>query len=390
MGRVRAYSSPSNRTSPRARAATGGTNRITVPASPVSTRAPCMAPGTTVQPCAPSSTLTPRARSAPAISWVSRASRGSRSSEGPSLTAPSSRARAVWDFEPGRAMSERTEATARGAVQGVGTRPVCRTRLIRRGPRLEGMCGRYVSVQADADLLAEFDAVYAAQERDADIGYNVAPTEQIRAVVNRRQRDPDGRAVGGPVRQLRVMSWGLVPSWSKNRGGAARMINARAESVARTPAFRKAFGARRCLIPADGWYEWRRGTDAAGAPDKQAFYMTPQDSHGLAFAGLYEFWSPPGDTLAGTSTSATILTTASVGALAEIHDRMPLVLPRSAWARWLDPTVADPADLLRAWDEADGERLELRPVSSRVNSVKNDDAGLIEPVALPAQSQRLF
>jgi putative SOS response-associated peptidase YedK len=252
------------------------------------------------------------------------------------------------------------------------------------------MCGRYVSVQGDADLLAEFDAIYAADDAQPDIGFNVAPTEQVRAVVNRRLRGEDGKPTGEPVRQLRVVSWGLVPSWSKDRTGAARMINARAETVGRTPAFRKAFASRRCLIPADGWYEWKRGVDSAGAPAKQAFYMTPKDGHGLAFAGLYEFWSPPGDESAPTVTTCSIVTSASVGALAEIHDRMPLVLARESWARWLDPGVASPTDLLQAWDEADGEHIELRPVSSKVNSVKNDDPSLIEPVELVPESQPLF
>jgi putative SOS response-associated peptidase YedK len=261
------------------------------------------------------------------------------------------------------------------------------------------MCGRYVSVQADSDLLAEFDAIYAGGEATAATGYNVAPTENVRAVVNRPLRGADGKTGGDPVRQVRVMSWGLVPSWAKDRKSAGKLINARSESVARNASFRRAYAARRCLIPADGWYEWRRspprGTDKAGRPARQAYFMTPVDGHGLAFAGLYEFWTPPQDPDAPTLTTCSILTTEAVGALGDIHNRMPLVLPATAWARWLDPSIKDPSDLLRAWDEADGEQLELRPVSDRVNAVmvdrrKNDDPAMIERVPLAPESQPLF
>lgn len=242
------------------------------------------------------------------------------------------------------------------------------------------MCGRYVSVQADSDLLAEFEAVDATDGVEAATGYNVAPTDAVRAVVNRRQRDADGRPAGDPVRQLRVMSWGLVPSWSKDRSGAARMINARSESVASKPAFKRAFATRRCLVPADGWYEWQVAQNGAAKAPKQPFFMAPKDGHGLAFAGLYEFWSDPAVPDAPTLTTATIITLPSSGELERIHDRMPLVLSSSNWARWLDPSVTDPNDLLVTWDEAAGEHLELRPVSTQVNSVRNDGPELIDRV----------
>lgn len=235
-------------------------------------------------------------------------------------------------------------------------------------------------MQADSDLLAEFEAVDATQGAAAATGYNVAPTDAVRAIVNRRQRDAAGRPAGDPVRQLRVVSWGLVPSWAKDRSGAARMINARSESVAGKPAFKRAFASRRCLIPADGWYEWRTAPDAPAKTAKQPFFMTPVDGHGLAFAGLYEFWSDPGVPDAPTITTATIITVASAGELETIHDRMPLVLAGPDWERWLDPSVTDPVELLSTWDEAAGEHLELRPVSSRVNSVQHDGPELIERV----------
>jgi putative SOS response-associated peptidase YedK len=261
------------------------------------------------------------------------------------------------------------------------------------------MCGRYVSVQADSDLLAEFEAIDATDNTAAAAGplvaaatgYNVAPTDPVRAIVNRRLRDENGRSTGDPVRQLRVLAWGLVPSWSKDRSGAARMINARSESVASKPAFKRAFASRRCLIPADGWYEWRKG--ATTKDPKQPFFMTPRDGHGLAFAGLYEFWSDPAVPDAPTLTSCAIITVPSAGQLETIHDRMPLVLPAGSWARWLDPGVTDPTDLVGPWDEAAGEHLELRPVSTQVNSVRNDGPELIERVEAGADEPvpaRLF
>jgi putative SOS response-associated peptidase YedK len=181
------------------------------------------------------------------------------------------------------------------------------------------------------------------------------------------------------------MAWGLVPSWSKDRGGAARMINARVESVTNKPAFRAAYAKRRCLVPADGWYEWQL-VDGANGRTKQPMYMTPADGHVLAFAGLYEFWRSE----AGTLSTCTIITTPAVGALSEIHNRAPLVLARDTWARWLDPRVSDPNDLLTAWDEADGEHLELRPVATAVNSVDNNGPELIERAEPIPAAQTLF
>ncbi len=243
------------------------------------------------------------------------------------------------------------------------------------------MCGRYVSVRSDADLLAEFDAVDAT-DGDYEPDYNVAPTKPVRVIVNRQQRDDAGAVRGRPVRQLRIAAWGLVPSWAKDRSIGARMINARSETVPSVAAFRRAYAARRCLVPADGWYEWRAGAGSS----KQPYYMTPPDGHGLAFAGLYEFWGKAGELL----TTCTIITAAAEGQLAEVHDRMPLVLPPTAWARWLDPKVSDPADLLAPWDEARAEHLELRPVSLKVGDYHNNGPELIEPVEPQVQPQELF
>ncbi|HEU5265058.1 MAG TPA: SOS response-associated peptidase [Jatrophihabitans sp.] len=244
------------------------------------------------------------------------------------------------------------------------------------------MCGRYVSVKADEDLTEEFDAFDATDGSWLAPSYNLAPTDPVRVVVNRPLRDADGTPAKTPTRQLRVATWGLIPSWAKDRKTQSRMFNARAESVASTNAFRRAYAKRRCLVPADGWYEWQ-STD--GAP-KQPVYMTRADGRSLAFAGLYEFWGEGGVTI----TSCTIITVPSAGALAEIHDRMPLVLPDRAWARWLDPKITDPAELLASWDEAHGEHLELRPVATLVNKVDNNGPELIERVEPQPEAQVLF
>jgi len=239
------------------------------------------------------------------------------------------------------------------------------------------MCGRYVSVRSDDDILEEFDAVIPDEHSVIEPNYNVAPTDPVRIVVNRHD-----------LRQIRTAAWGLVPSWSKDRKGAARMINARVESVPTKPAFRAAYAKRRCLVPADGWYEWQV-RDSPSGPVKQPMYMTPPDGHPLAFAGLYEFWRDPAGT-SPTLTTCTIITSPSVGELEGVHERMPLLVPRSGWARWLDPSVSDPADLLAPWDEAAGEHLELRPVSTKVNKVDNDGPDLVARVDPLPESATLF
>jgi len=217
--------------------------------------------------------------------------------------------------------------------------------------------------------------------------YNIAPTTDVPAI-RVRPEDPDDP--DSPRRRLlSVVHWGLVPSWAKDPAVGNRMFNARAESVPDKPAFRRAFARRRCLLPASGYYEWRK--PPAGAPKgtkKQPFYLTPADGSVMAFAGLWEYWrSPEGEPLV----SATIITTDSVGPLTEIHDRMPLILPASEWADWLDPANdGDVVGPLLAPPSADlVAGLELRPVGQRVGNVRFDDAELTERVELP-ESAALF
>jgi putative SOS response-associated peptidase YedK len=288
-------------------------------------------------------------------------------------------------LEPGSstlaAIGVRRRGAAHADVPAELTLIVCRT-ASRELASVGRMCGRYTSVKSDDQIAKELKAIDKMEGAPAKQGYNIAPTNTVRIVVNRSLRDPAGKKSGDAVRQLRTAKWGLVPSWSKDAKGGARMINARSDSVATKPSYRAAYKSRRCLVPADGWYEWKV-IDAPGGPVKVPHYMTPQDGHLLTFAGLYEFWSDPTDKDAPTLTTCTIITTDSLGYLADIHNRQPLLLPNTAWERWLDPTVADPSDLLGGWDEAIGEHLELRPVSTQVNKVANDGPDLIAP--LPAE-----
>ncbi|MGH3719547.1 MAG: SOS response-associated peptidase [Pseudonocardiaceae bacterium] len=231
------------------------------------------------------------------------------------------------------------------------------------------MCGRYASTRSPATLAVEFDAVDGTDGAAPRAAYNVAPTTPVFSVVARHPRDPSG--VPDPdrtVRAIRVMRWGLVPHWAKDPGIGSRMINARAETAAGKPSFRDAVARRRCLLPADGWYEWRR---------KQPFFITPADGSGLAMAGLWSTWRPP-DATAPPLVTCAVLTTDAVGPLAEIHDRMPLLLPAQAWRVWLDPDCADPRELLVPPHLVPA--LELRPVSTAVNNVRRDGPELVERI----------
>ena len=225
-----------------------------------------------------------------------------------------------------------------------------------------------------ADLVADFEAEDAVGE-PLPADYNVAPTDPVPVVLTRHRRGDRG---GPVVRQLRVARWGLVPSWAPDSRRAAKLINARAETAASLPAFRSALARRRCLVPADGWYEWAPLPDGAG---RQPTYLTAADGSGLAFAGLYEIWGPE------RLLTSSIVTTAAVGELVRVHSRMPLVLPRSAWAAWLDPAREDVADLLAPPAPALVAGLELRPVGPEVGNVANDGPGLVErvpPAGVPA------
>ncbi|HWR46190.1 MAG TPA: SOS response-associated peptidase [Pseudonocardiaceae bacterium] len=233
------------------------------------------------------------------------------------------------------------------------------------------MCGRYASTRNPATLAVEFDAVDATDGAAPGAVYNIAPTAPVLSVVTRHPRDPQGVPhQDRTVRSIRVMRWGLVPHWAKDAGAGSRLINARAESAASKPAFRDAVARRRCLLPADGWYEWQH---------KQPFFITPAERSGLAMAGLWSTWRPP-DATAPPLVTCAVLTTSAVGPLAEIHDRMPLILPAQAWEAWLDPGSDDPGELLAPPSAQLVHALELRPVSTAVNNVRRDGPELVERV----------
>jgi putative SOS response-associated peptidase YedK len=225
------------------------------------------------------------------------------------------------------------------------------------------MCGRYAAAKDVASLVEEFEVVRPPDE-NLPADYNVAPSKPVYMVVDRETDD-------GVQRQLRIAKWGLVPSWAKDPKIGNRMINARMETAAEKPAFRRAWAKRRCLLPADGYYEWYAGE---GVP-KQPFYIHRSDGASLAMAGLFEFWKDGDDWLVSTA----ILTTSAPDALGRIHDRMPLLVPRENWAQWLDPQ-GPPADDIVVPAMATG--LEAYPVSTEVNNVKHNGPQLLEP--LPA------
>jgi putative SOS response-associated peptidase YedK len=258
------------------------------------------------------------------------------------------------------------------------------------------MCGRYASARKRIELLEEFGVERDRVAEPLEPDYNVAPTKRVYAVLTRGTR-PDGVPASGDgadspaggsagssprkdaARELRVVRWGLVPSWAKDRSIGSRLINARAETVHSKPAFRRAFARRRCLLPADGYYEWQRPADAGAA--KQPYFICRGDGGPLAFAGLYEFWRDPAlpedDELSWLWT-ATIITTSAPDDLGRIHDRMPMVIQPDNWADWLDPAAGDPPGLMALLAPAAADGLISYPVSTAVNSVRNNGPRLAE------------
>ena len=237
------------------------------------------------------------------------------------------------------------------------------------------MCGRYVSAQDTKNIVTFFDVDLVGEGLPSE-SWNVAPTDPVNVVIDTVPKDA---AVTEPVRRLEAARWGLVPPWAKDPSAGARMFNARIEEAAEKSSFRAAVKKRRAAIPASGYYEWRTSADGTKTP----FYIHPSDDSPLAFAGLYEWWRNPAladDDPARWLLSATVLTQDSSGGLAEIHDRMPVLLDRDAVDHWLDPSVEGDVDLLEdiaaaAFDVTD--TLELRPVGREVGNVRNNSPELI-------------
>ncbi len=220
------------------------------------------------------------------------------------------------------------------------------------------MCGRYTLSTPVGVLAEEFGLAGPLPELQPS--YNVAPTQEVPAVL-----------AGGGGRRLELLKWGLIPSWANDPGIGARMINARSETVAEKPSFRRAFKDRRCLIPADGFYEWQRTNGG-----KQPYYFRMKSGRPFAFAGLWESWNG-GEEIH----SCTILTTDANDLLGEIHHRMPVILPHEDYELWLDPAVREPEELLPLLAPYPADDMEAYPVSRMVNSPSNDDPGCIEPAA---------
>ena len=238
------------------------------------------------------------------------------------------------------------------------------------------MCGRYASFREAQDLADAFAAPDIADDaRLLPSSWNVAPTDPVRIVVEREGDE-------GVLRSLRVARWGLVPGWAADPSLGSRMINARLETLDTKPAFRKALAARRCLVPAEGYYEWQK-VERDGRPAKQPFWIHAPDGGPLAFAGLYEFWRDPDraddDPLRWLVTMTIVTGGAATDdpALGPIHDRRPVVLEPAAWDAWLDPLTHD-ADAVLPLLRRRPVRLVPTPVSSAVNSVRNNGPELIE------------
>jgi putative SOS response-associated peptidase YedK len=233
------------------------------------------------------------------------------------------------------------------------------------------MCGRYRLSRRKQIIEEHFDSV--SGEEDWIPRYNVAPTQSIPVI---RQNPKE------PVRELSLMRWGLIPAWAKDSSGAARMINARSETASTKPAFRDALKSRRCLIPADGFYEWKRD-----GKTKQPYCFEVGEDELFAFAGLWDRWKESSGNWVKT---CSILTTTPNAVTAPVHDRMPVILDRDGYDLWLDPgmqNLAAASDLLKPYD---ARLMRCFPIGTRINHVANDDEECSRPVE-PAETQnRLF
>jgi len=229
------------------------------------------------------------------------------------------------------------------------------------------MCGRFVSATPPDQVAAYFST--EAPEAMLDPSYNVAPTDDVYSVVS-----------DGSSRRLDAFHWGLVPLWAKDAKIGSKLINARAETLAEKNTYKSAFRKRRCLIPADGFYEWKKHPSGAKGP-KQPYFIHPPDEEPFAIAGLWEVWRGP-DRDAEALRSCTIITTAANEPMSAVHDRMPVLLPSSAWDAWLDRAQEDLELLGRLLVPAEPKAITMHPVSTEVNNVRNDGAQLAEAVEL--------
>jgi putative SOS response-associated peptidase YedK len=223
------------------------------------------------------------------------------------------------------------------------------------------MCGRFAFYSPHESVVRLFRLADAPA---VEAHYNIAPTRFIAAI----------RAAQDESRKLSMLYWGLIPSWAKEKSIGARMINARGETLREKPSFRNAYRRRRCLILADGYYEWQRS-----AAVKQPFFISLASGEPFGMAGLWETWRDPGN--GEPLESCTIITTSPAASIAHIHDRMPVILPADAHDEWLDPRQQDAEKLDRLLVAYPADRLAARPVSRRVNNARNDGPELIAGAA---------
>jgi putative SOS response-associated peptidase YedK len=226
------------------------------------------------------------------------------------------------------------------------------------------VCGRYTLAGPDPSVLR--GRFPLGESVNIERRYNVAPGDDVLGVIRRREHDPEGT----------LLRWGLVPHWAKDPKVGYRTINARAESLAERPAFRRAFERHRCLIVADGFYEWEK-LDDSPRPPKQPYWISLADGEPFAFAGLWAAWKTPAD---DWLRSCTIITTVANDALAPIHDRMPVILPAGAETAWLDPG-SDPEELRPLLRPLPDERTAIRAVGDAVNDAHYDGPACLEPPA---------
>ena len=233
------------------------------------------------------------------------------------------------------------------------------------------MCGRYRLSRRKQ--LVEEHSDSAPRDDDWNPRFNIAPTQPVPVI---RQNPKE------PVRDLSLMKWGLIPAWSKDLSSAARMINARSETAHTLPAFREAMKLRRCLVPADGFYEWQRRGSA-----KQPFCFEVGDGGLFAFAGLWERWRDPSGQWVK---SCTILTTAPNAVTSAVHNRMPVILRKDDYDVWLDPGMQNVAAVSEMLKPYDAKSMRSYPVSTRINHVANDDEECSLPVEIAQIQNSLF
>ncbi len=227
------------------------------------------------------------------------------------------------------------------------------------------MCGRFAlrmppkELAEILDIVRGYESIHEWRPR-----YNVAPTTQVLCVRMTEARE----------RELFPAKWGLIPIWSKDDKFGASCINARSETVDTKPTFRAAFKRRRCLVIADGFYEWQK----LDAKNKQPYYVTLRSGEPMPFAGLWECWQPTPDS--PVVESCTICTTSANSMMAELHDRMPVILPRAMFDHWLDPAIVEPDAIKPLLAQFPSVEMRAWPVDKRVGNVRNDDPSLIEPI----------